>query len=138
MNEHIVIIEDDPFLKEFYEFIFKKVEWRLTLLEDGDKFLDLLNHGRIDLVIMDINLKNTCVQGEKVDGVYLSKYIKSNEKYSKIPVLIVSAYALDKSNRKLFVDSQADDYFTKPIIDINVFLSKIKKLLEESCQKIEC
>lgn len=137
MSEHIVIIEDDPFLKEFYDFIFKKVDWRLTLLEDGDEFIDLLDKEKIDLVVMDINLKNTSVKGQKVDGVYLSKYIKENDKYSKIPVLIVSAYSLDKSNRKLFVDSQADDYFTKPITDINVFLSKLKLLLEKSCQKIE-
>lgn len=137
MSEHIVIIEDDPFLKEFYDFIFKKVDWRLTLIEDGDEFLDLLDKEPIDLVVMDINLKNTCVKGEKVDGVYLSSYIKGTQKYSKIPVLIVSAYSLDKSNRKLFVDSRADDYFTKPITDINVFLSKIKMLLEKSCQKIE-
>jgi DNA-binding response OmpR family regulator len=137
MKEHLVIIEDDPFLKEFYEFVFKRINVRVTILEDGDKFIELLSEEEISLILMDINLKNTTVKGERVDGVFLSRYVKENSNFSHIPVLIVSAYSLDKSNRKLFVDSLADDYFTKPITDINYFLSHIKKIMQKSCQKIE-
>ena len=138
MGEHIVILEDDPFLKEFYDFIFRKLDWKLTLLEDGDRFVDILHNEVVNLVVMDINLKNTFLKGERVDGVFLSKFIKKDEKFSKIPVLIVSAYSLDKSNRKLFDDSLADDYFTKPITDVNLFLNQIKKMLDKACQKIAC
>ncbi|PKL89292.1 MAG: hypothetical protein CVV23_06010 [Ignavibacteriae bacterium HGW-Ignavibacteriae-2] len=130
MDPHILIIEDDPFLKEFYEFVFRKMKWKLTLIEDGDRFIKFLDEEEIALIIMDINLKNTSVKGEKVDGVFLSRYVKQNEKYAKIPILIVSAYSLDKSSSKIFVDSMADDYFTKPITDINEFLSQIKKFVE--------
>ncbi len=137
MEEHLLIIEDDPFLKEFYQFVLKRMNYKITILEDGDKFFETLALEDISLILMDINLKNTTYNGERVDGVFLSRKVKKDKRYSHIPILIVSAYSLDKSNRKLFVDSLADDYFTKPITDINYFLSRINNIIQKSCQKIE-
>ncbi len=48
----------------------------------------------ISLIIMDINLKNTYLNNEKVDGVILSRIVKENPVYSKVPVLLVTAYSL--------------------------------------------
>ncbi|MBN1302513.1 MAG: response regulator [Melioribacteraceae bacterium] len=137
MEEHILIVEDDPFLKEFYEFIFKKMKTRITMIEDGSEFFDILEKENISVILMDVNLKNTTYEGKKIDGVFLSRKVKEDPRFKDIPILIVSAYSLEKGSRNLFEDSLADGYFTKPITDINYFLKQIQKFSRVSCQKIE-
>ncbi len=129
MNKKIIVVEDDGFSQEFYKYVLKREGYIPIILEDGDLLFDTLEKESIELIIMDINLKNTYFKGEKVDGVFLSKFIKENEKYSVIPVLLVTAFSLNTDGPKFFVDSLADDYITKPILDYNDLLEKIKSLI---------
>jgi len=129
MNKKIIVVEDDGFSQEFYKYVLKREGYIPVILEDGDLLFDTLEKESIELIIMDINLKNTYFKGEKVDGVFLSKFIKENEKYSVIPVLLVTAFSLNTDGPKFFVDSLADDYITKPILDYNDLLEKIKSLI---------
>ncbi len=129
MEKHILIMEDDPFLKELYKFIFRKASIKATILEDGDEFIRVLKEEEVHLVIMDINLKNTYVEGKKIDGIFLSRYIKQDDKLSSVPIIVVTAYTMNGSNRKLFEESLADDYVTKPIEDVNKFLNKIQNIM---------
>lgn len=137
MPKTVIVVEDDPFLKDFYKFVFSKIDCELLITEDGDLFFQKLNEVDVGLVIMDISLRNTYLEGEKVDGVDLSKLLKSDPLKSSIPVIIVSAYSSDKVNQNLFEESLADDYFTKPIKDLNYFLNRVKGFLEQTCPKIE-
>ncbi|GAB4144550.1 MAG: hypothetical protein Fur0015_12370 [Ignavibacteriales bacterium] len=132
MEKHIVVLEDDQFLKEFYNLVFRKLAAKVTILEDGDKFYDILQNENVSLVLMDINLRNTYFMSRKVDGIFLSKLVKNDSKFSMIPVVLVTAYSLNKTNQNMFSESKADDYFVKPITDINLFLNKIKSLMEKS------
>jgi CheY-like chemotaxis protein len=132
MEKHIIILEDDPFLKEFYNLVFRKLGAKITILEDGDMFYDILQHQNVSLILMDINLRNTYFMSRKVDGIFLSKLVKKDPRFNFIPVVLVTAYALNKTNTKMFIESGANDYFVKPITDINLFLTKIKSLMEES------
>jgi len=132
MERQIVILEDDPFLKEFYNLVFRKLVPKVTIIEDGDKFYQLLQNEAISLVLLDINLRNTFFMGRKVDGIFLSKLVKNDPRFFTIPVVLVTAYSLNKTNMNLFVESKANEYFVKPITDINLFLTKIKSLMEES------
>lgn len=137
MSKKLIILEDDPFLKEFYKFVFRKTDFVPVITEDGDEFAMMLKENDIALILMDINLRNTYLEGEKIDGVQLSRYVKKNADTSHIPVILVSAYNLEKANGDLFKESLADDYFTKPIGDINFFLNKLGSLADQSCLKVE-
>lgn len=129
MEQKIIIVEDDPFTQEFYKYLFSKTKFATTTIEDGDELMRRLEEDSINLVIMDINLKNTYMNGNKVDGVMLSRYIKQKEQHSKIPILLVTAYQKGIGANNYFEESLADDYIVKPIVDYNDLLNKVNKLI---------
>lgn len=128
MKEYILIMEDDPFTQQFYTYLFRRTAYEITVTDNGDEFLSILNSRAVSLIILDINLKNTYLNNEKVDGVQLSRMIKDNPKTASIPVLLVTAYQNKINGRDLLAESQANDYILKPITDFNELLQKIQKL----------
>ncbi|MCK9211164.1 MAG: response regulator [Ignavibacteriaceae bacterium] len=130
MNKTILIIEDDPFSQDFYNFIFKKAGLKSLIMEDGDLILLELEKDEMGIIIMDINLKNTSLNGERINGVKFSRMIKENEKFKNIPVLLVTAYSINANGDSFFDESLADDYIVKPIIDYNELIMKVKSLLK--------
>lgn len=129
MTKKLLIVEDDPFTQQFYDYLFSKTDYEIIQTEDGDEIRRVLENEEIALVILDINLKNTSWDGKKVDGVNISKFLKDSEDTAEIPILLVTAYQKKVGNNNLFLNSKADDYIIKPITDFNALLDKINKLV---------
>jgi CheY-like chemotaxis protein len=129
MGKKIVIVEDDPFSQDFYKFIFTKAGYEPSIIEDGDLLIETLYNGEINLVIMDINLKNTFLKGEKSDGMKLSRIIKQDKRISKVPILLITAYTASNIGKNFFEESLAEDFVTKPILDFNLLIDKVNKLI---------
>ena len=130
MERYIIIVEDDPFTQEFYKYLFAKTKFKISIIEDGDKVIENLASGNVCMLIMDINLKNSFLKGKRIDGVCLSRHIKQNESFSKIPILLVTAYQKNVGPNNFLEDSLADDYIVKPIVDYNELIKKVNKLVE--------
>ena len=128
MNGKIIIVEDDPFSQEFYLLLFEKRGYDCVVEEDGDKLIKDIQNENVDLIIMDINLRNTYFEGEKIDGVQLSRIIKQNEKLKSIPILLITAYSDSIVENKYFEESMAEDYIIKPITDFNKLINKVEGL----------
>jgi DNA-binding response OmpR family regulator len=133
MDGKVIIVEDDFFSQQFYEYVMKKAGYSIEVLENADRLMESLSIDNVALIIMDINLKNTYLQGKKVDGYYLTKYIK--ERYLSLPVLLVTAHSPSVKGEDFFAECSADDYIIKPIIDIKYFLSKVSSLIEQFRKK---
>lgn len=129
MKEKIIIVEDDPFSKNFYKIIFSRAGYDALVLEDGNLILQQLTENKISVVIMDINLKNTYLDNVKVDGIKLSRAIKEDIRFCNIPVILVSAYSENFIEDTLKDESLADDFIAKPIVDFNVFITKVKSFI---------
>jgi two-component system, cell cycle response regulator DivK len=130
MSKKIIIVEDDPFSQDFYKFIFSKAGYEPVIIEEGDKLLEILRNEDIKLVIMDINLKNTYLKGEKTDGMKLSRVIKQDKQIAKIPILLITAYTASNIGKNFFEESLAEDFITKPILDFNLLINKVTKLIQ--------
>ncbi len=125
----ILIVEDDTFLQDFYRLFFSKIGREIIILEDGNKIIQEIEKGEINLIIMDISLRNTYLNNNKVDGIKLSRYIKINFPSFNIPILLVTAYSNQMMNSEYLKDSLADDILVKPIVDYNQLIEKINKLV---------
>ena len=136
MQKKIIVMEDDIFLREFYSFVFKKMNIVADILEDGELFFQKLENEKYDLIVMDLSLRNTYVKDEKVDGVTLSRMVKQNNNLKHIPIIVVTAHLVNYHSKHLFVDSMAEDYVIKPIGDVNVFIKKIENTIELFKQKL--
>ena len=129
--KNILIIEDDPFTIDFYLFIFKKAGFNPVVMEDGDKVIEFLASNKINLIIMDINLKNTYLNGAKIDGIKLSNYIKSSNNISNVPIMLVTAYSPSIRGENFYKESLAEDFITKPIVDFNLLINKVNGLIKD-------
>ncbi|MBT6716039.1 MAG: PAS domain-containing protein [Nitrospina sp.] len=82
--------------------------------------IELARAHQPDLILMDINLP-------EMDGITAYKELQKFHETCEIPVIAVSARAMEKDINKA-LDSGFKDYLTKPI-DIGNFFSKIDKFL---------
>ncbi len=130
MKKNILIVEDDPFTQKFYSYLLSKKNYEIDVVEDGNKIFELVELKPYSIIIMDVNLKNTYLNDERMDGVKLSKLLKQNATSSNIPILIVTAYNIT-SGSDLFVKSLADDFIVKPIEDYNLLIDKVEKLVKK-------
>ncbi|NOX18794.1 MAG: response regulator [Chlorobi bacterium] len=133
MEKKILVIEDDPFTKIFYKKILSdKLGYKIDILEDGDKILEAVAVENYVLIILDINLINSYLDGKKTDGVQISKAIKTKFPDRNIPILLITAYKKGNKTDNFFVQSLADDYIIKPIADFNILLDKVTQLIEDN------
>lgn len=135
MLRKILIVEDDIFLQEFYKLFFKKVGGEIILVEDPDKVIDEIQTGMVDLIIMDVNLRNTVLNSKRIDGIQFSRFIKIQFRSYNIPILLITAYPLSSLGDNVLEESMADDFLLKPIADFNKLVEKINKVVHRKNER---
>lgn len=128
MKTNILIMEDDAFTQQFYELLFRRAGFNSIITDEGDRFMETLENQEVSIIILDLNLKNTFLNNERVDGISIAKIIKENQRYQHIPILIVSAYKNLTNGRNFLEETGAEDYILKPISDFNELLKKVNNL----------
>lgn len=126
MNDHILIVDDDPELRELLGDYLRKNGFRVTAVEGGPGMKTTLEHQRIDLIILDLMLP-----GE--DGLVLCRNLRVD---SEIPIIMLTARG-DDMDRILGLEMGADDYLPKPfnprelLARIKVVLRRTRRLPDE-------
>ena len=123
----VLIVEDDPInLRVFSKILTKRGGLVVKGTEDAEEVISLANSGEIDLILMDVSLANTYYQGEAVDGIKITQMLKEDEKTRQIPVILVTAHAMQGDRENFLSQSGADGYISKPIVDHQDFVDKVK------------
>ena len=126
---NILLVEDDYLLGRGTARLLEKLgNHRLRLTH---KAVDVFKHcrsGAIDLVIMDVNLPGTVWEGKEVTGVDLSRLLKSQADTDALPIVLLTAHAMDADRTHLLAHSLADCLCTKPIADYGAFLSLLERV----------
>lgn len=125
----LIIVEDDKITQQFYSMFFNKNGYDTLITDNGDKILETLLTQDVGLILMDINLSNSYLNGEKIDGIKLSQIIKSDERTKNIPLVLVTASSLSGQLRHFLNETNAEEIVTKPILDYSRFLTKINNYL---------
>jgi CheY-like chemotaxis protein len=91
----------------------------VLMAQDGKKALSQLDQSgeRVDIVLMDIMMPG-------MDGYETTREIRKNGKYSKLPVIGVTAKAM-RGDREKCLEAGANDYVAKPI-DVDKLLSVMR------------
>lgn len=113
----ILIVDDDPHIRELLRFYLQKDGYKTIEAADGQDALQQLEERSVHLAVVDIMMPN-------VDGYQLCKEIRNDY---DIPVLMLTAKGgiLDKEKAYL---AGTDDYIVKPFEPKEV-LFRIKALL---------
>jgi two-component system chemotaxis response regulator CheY len=106
--QRILIVEDSATMRSLLASSLEDLERPIKILEaeSGFEALRLLPRETFDLVVTDINMPD-------INGLELVSFIKGNEKYASIPLVIVSTEGSDRDRNK-GLGLGADAYLVKP------------------------
>ncbi|MGK7949467.1 MAG: response regulator [Xenococcaceae cyanobacterium] len=126
----VLIVEDDPInYRVFSKILTKRGGLEVKGTEDVEEVLSLAQSGVIDIILMDVSLANSVYQGKPVDGIKITQMLKSDPKTSSLPVILVTAHAMQGDRENFLMQSGADDYISKPIVDHQKFIAQIVALV---------
>jgi two-component system cell cycle response regulator DivK len=121
-TKKILIIEDNPENMKLMADVLTSGGFNTLKAYEGLAGVETLkqNSSEIGLVLLDLKLPD-------ISGLEVLKIIKSDEITRKIPVIVVSAHAME-ADIKAAKKEGCVDYITKPI-NILGFLAKVKSYL---------
>ena len=103
-RDHILVVDDDPDIRNLVRHFFEKNGFRVSAVADGKGLQAILDsHDQADLIVLDLMLPDD-------DGLVLCRNLRA---YSNIPVVILSARGEDL-DRIIGLEMGADDYLPKP------------------------
>ncbi|PWQ96892.1 response regulator transcription factor [Leucothrix pacifica] len=102
-HKKILVVDDDPHIREVISFALEKAEMSVAIAENGQQALDLFTKSPSDLIVLDINMP-------EMDGLACCREIR---KQSEVPILFLSSRD-DEIDRILGLEIGGDDYVTKP------------------------
>jgi two-component system, cell cycle response regulator DivK len=126
----ILVVEDDRMNAQFFELtLSRRGGYDVYATESVAEILDRARRGDVDLLLLDVSLANSTWEGKRMDGLGIARILKTDARTRHIPILLATAHAM-KGDRETFLQqSMADDYASKPIIDPQELIDKVKALL---------
>lgn len=119
-REHILIVDDDAGIRELLQDYLERNGYRVSVVEDGAAMWRLLEHHRIDLVVLDVMLPGD-------DGLVLCRELRVT---SDLPVIMLTALGED-TERIVGLEMGADDYLAKPF-NPRELLARIRGVLRRT------
>jgi signal transduction histidine kinase/ligand-binding sensor domain-containing protein/DNA-binding response OmpR family regulator len=115
----ILLVEDNL---EFRGYLKESLQNKYNILEadNGKLGLELLQSHDPDLIVSDIMMP-------VMDGIELCKQVKTNQEYSHIPIILLTAKSTHEDKVTGFKVG-ADEYITKPF-DLDILESRINYLI---------
>ena len=120
MDATILLVEDDPSIREITTLGLRDAGFRVDTAADGDEALVRFRHDRPDLVVLDVMLP-------KRDGLEVCRTIRYE---SAVPVVMLTARS-DAIDVVVGLESGADDYVTKPF-EMPILIARIRAALRRA------
>jgi two-component system, cell cycle response regulator DivK len=129
----VLIVEDDPInLRVFSKILTKRGGLEVKGTEDVEEVMKMAQSGEADIILMDVSLAHSNYHGESVDGIRITQLLKADPKTENLPVILVTAHAMEGDRETFLQQSGADGYISKPVVDHQEFVDKIMSLLPGS------
>jgi len=119
----VLIIEDEKDLAELVAFNLEKEGYRPLTASDGVMGLEMARANSPDLILLDLMLPG-------MPGTEVCKSLKSSEKTSRIPVIMLTARG-EEIDRVVGFEVGADDYVLKPFSTRELLL-RVKAVLRRA------
>ncbi|HTL81640.1 MAG TPA: response regulator [Bacteroidia bacterium] len=123
LEARILLVEDNEMNRELIRILCERWNFVLDTAEDGRSALNSLDNGTYDLVLMDLKLP-------EMSGYEVTQHIRNRKKFGKIPIIAVTAHAIEGEREKC-IAAGMNDYVSKPI-DPKVLRSKIISLISQN------
>jgi two-component system response regulator PilR (NtrC family) len=130
-NYHILIVDDEPGMREFLEIMLTKEGYGVSIASNGEEAIEKLGSEFFDLAIVDIQMPG-------INGIDVLK--NTRDKKNDTTIIMITAFASHESAIEA-MKLGAYDYITKPfkIDEIKLVIKKSldKKVLEQENTRLK-
>lgn len=116
----ILVVEDNTDMRGYIRSILRE-KYKVTEAANGEEALKILTSQHVDFIVSDLMMP-------VMDGMELSRQVKSNIAISHIPFLMLTAKTAQESRIESF-RTGVDEYLLKPF-DETLLLARIENILE--------
>lgn len=116
----ILVVEDNPMNMELVTDLLGTQDHTVLQATSGSELLAHLKETTPDLILMDIQLPG-------MDGLELTRIIRSDPSTKDIPVIALTAHAM-KGDQERILEQGCTGYISKPI-ETRTFLDTVAKFL---------
>jgi len=103
----VLIAEDNPTNRELLRELLEIRGYAVVEACDGKEALAMVELAPPDILLLDIGMP-------QMDGVALVRKLRENPRFSALPVMAVTAYAM-QGDREKILTSGFDGYLSKPV-----------------------
>ncbi|GAB2190465.1 response regulator [Sessilibacter sp. MAH2] len=107
----VLVVDDNPEMAKAIERVFRMQGYEVTTALDGFVAGSLVSTIKPDLITLDLRMPG-------IDGFEVLKYLRTNEQFKKMKVLVISAESTENLIKTL--DLGADDFLQKPFENITL------------------
>jgi PAS domain S-box-containing protein len=116
----ILLIEDNPLNRKVVKAYLNHPRFAILEAENGKEGLAMLEKNIPDIILMDIAMPI-------MDGIEATIEIKKDHKYEDVPIIALTAAAMDEDREKC-IEAGCNDYLTKPV-NRKKLIDAIEKML---------
>ena len=120
MKPKLAVIEDNLDNRLLVEAILED-DYDISEYGTGTEAVEGLPDNIPDIILLDISLPG-------MDGTEVLEWIRSQSELGDLPVIALTAHAMS-GDRERYIEMGFDDYVTKPIVDEDVLMGAIGRLL---------
>ena len=125
-NKNILVVEDDPDIKELISFNLSNQGHQVFEANNGELGIEKAREKIPDLILLDLMLPG-------IHGLDVCRIIKADQETKDIPIIMVTAMGQEEDIVK-GLETGADDYITKPF-SIKVLLARVSAVLRRSFEE---
>ena len=125
MGHKILIVDDDPHIRQVLSFALGKAGMETAEAEDGEAALSAIGARRPDLVVLDINMP-------RMDGLEVCRRLRAA---GDLPILFLSSRD-DEVDRVVGLELGGDDYGVKPFSPREV-VARVSAILKRGGRALE-
>ncbi|TKJ46170.1 hypothetical protein CEE35_00730 [Candidatus Aerophobetes bacterium Ae_b3b] len=128
---NILIVDDDPDVREAVKIILETQPYELIFASNGEECLEQVKKKTPDLIILDLLMP-------KKDGFEVIKELRGHPSYPRIPILVLTAVKKEAAGRRYELETalrmDVDDYIEKPIQPDDL-IDRVKRILTRARRK---
>ncbi|MEM6433044.1 MAG: response regulator [Cyanobacteria bacterium P01_D01_bin.115] len=129
----VLIVEDDMInARVFSKILSKRGGFTVKHTEDVDEVMTIARDRQADVILMDVSLAHSLFEGKPVDGIKITQMLKADPITADLPVILVTAHAMQGDRESFLEQSGADGYISKPVIDHQKLVDDIAALMPKS------
>ena len=124
-SEKILVVDDYEDNLKLIRVVLSKAGYEVRTATDAEDALRSLGEFHPGLILMDIQMPG-------MDGLELTRLLKSDGKTRALPIVALTAYSM-KGDQERFLAAGCDGYIPKPI-NIPTFASEVRRYFVEQAE----